>query len=123
MTRRPLLTALTLALITLYIGTQRSEAGGVQSTSPNTISATSPQRALLNTYCVTCHNEKLKTAGLMLDKLDIDKVADGAATLEKVVGKLRSGDMPPAGRPRPDRDTYDSLAAYLETKLDNAAAA
>jgi hypothetical protein len=83
----------------------------------------SPQRTLLNRYCVTCHNEKAKTAGLMLDKLDIGNVGPNAETWEKVVRKLRVGAMPPQGMPRPDRATVDSLAASIETLLDRAAAA
>src|SRR5580700_8110110 len=83
----------------------------------------SPQRALINQYCVTCHNEKAKTAGLMLDKLDLGNVGPHAETWEKVVRKLRVGAMPPQGMPRPDRATMDSLAASIETSLDRAAAA
>jgi mono/diheme cytochrome c family protein len=80
-------------------------------------------RALLDQYCVTCHNQKAKTAGLMLDKLDIANVGPNAATWEKVVRKLGVGAMPPQGMPRPDRATMDSLAASIETSLDRAAAA
>ena len=90
---------------------------------PAQAQAPSPQRALINQYCVTCHNEKAKTAGLMLDKLDIDNVGPHAETWEKVVRKLRVGAMPPQGMPRPDRATMDSLAASIETSLDHAAAA
>src|SRR5216684_8414185 len=81
------------------------------------------QRAVLNQYCFTCHNEKLKTAGLMLDGMDVAKIGDKAAVWEKVLQKLRAGSMPPAGMARPDRTTYDSLTTYLETELDRAAAA
>jgi mono/diheme cytochrome c family protein len=81
----------------------------------------SPQRALINQYCITCHNEKAKTAGLMLDKLDVDNVGPHAETWEKVVRKLRVGAMPPQGMPRPDRATMDSLAASIETALASAA--
>jgi hypothetical protein len=79
-------------------------------------------RAALDRYCVGCHNQKLKTAGLMLDLMDVQNVAEGAPAWEKVVQKLRTGAMPPAGAPRPDNATYSSLAAYLETELDRAAA-
>jgi mono/diheme cytochrome c family protein len=89
--------------------------------------ASAPQaptpRALLDQYCVVCHNQKAKTAGLMLDKLDVDQVAPNAGTWEKVVRKLRVGAMPPQGMPRPDRATMDSLAASIEASLDRAAAA
>ena len=84
---------------------------------------TSANSALINRYCVTCHNEKLKTAGLMLDKMDADHIGEGAPIWEKVVRKLRAGQMPPSGMPRPDKPTYDAFANYLETELDRAALA
>ncbi len=83
----------------------------------------SPQHALINQYCVTCHNEKAKTAGLMLDKLDIDHAAEHAETWEKVVRKLRGGMMPPQGMPRPEQAKIDGLITWLQTSLDQAAAA
>jgi mono/diheme cytochrome c family protein len=76
-------------------------------------------RAVLKRYCVTCHNERLKTAGLVLETTDPAARPD---TWEKVIGKLRLGTMPPAGLPRPDRATYDKLATWLETEIDRAAA-
>ena len=81
------------------------------------------EQALLDRYCVTCHNDNLRTAGLTLDSVDAARVEDHAEIWEKVVGKLRAGMMPPAGRPRPDRETYARLTAFLETELDRAAAA
>src|SRR5229473_6013504 len=56
-----------------------------------------PDRALLDQYCVTCHNEKLKTADLMLDKVNLSDIASNAEVLERVVRKLRNGQMPPEG--------------------------
>ncbi len=85
--------------------------------------ADTPERALLDRYCVTCHNDALRTAGLALDGLDLDRVGDHADVWEKVVGKLRAGMMPPAGRPRPDGEASGRLVAYLEAELDRAAAA
>ena len=82
-----------------------------------------PPQALLNQYCITCHNDKLKTGGLALDKLSLDHVAPNAETWEKVVRKIRAGMMPPAGARRPDRPTLDAFAASIETSLDHAAAA
>ncbi len=98
------------------------EAAGPQTSGPNSQPA-SAYRAVLNRYCVTCHNEKLKTAGLLLDKMDVEHVSVGAEVWEKVIRKLRTAAMPPAGAPRPDQATYDSFATYLETALDRAAAA
>ena len=82
-----------------------------------------PSRELFDRYCVTCHNDRLRTGGLMLDRLDIGQVHANAETLEKVVRKLRSGQMPPQGRPRPDAATIDAFATSLEAALDRAAAA
>ena len=82
-----------------------------------------PERALLDRYCVTCHNDRLQTAGLQLDTADVTHVAADPALWEKVVRKLRAGAMPPAPRPRPDGATYARFIAWLETGLDAAAAA
>src|ERR1019366_2935778 len=82
-----------------------------------------PEQAVLNRYCIGCHNEKTKIAGLMLDKLDYTHPGKDAASWEKVVRKVRSGMMPPGGAPRPDRATLDSFASKLETELDRDAAA
>ena len=83
----------------------------------------SPDQALLDRYCSTCHNQKAKTGGLMLDKLDLSHPGSDAETWEKVVRKLRAGMMPPGGMPRPDRATLDAFTTRLETSLDAAAKA
>lgn len=80
-------------------------------------------KAVIDQYCVTCHNQKLKTGGLELDKLDLQNVGPHAETWEKVVRKVRAGMMPPAGARRPDRATLDALAGSVETALDRAEAA
>jgi hypothetical protein len=90
---------------------------GVSVAAPNA----SAHRALLNRYCVTCHNERLRTAELTLDKMDVENITAGAEVWERVVRKLRAGQMPPAGLPRPDKLAYDSFTSYLETNLDRAA--
>src|SRR5262249_49240456 len=74
-------------------------------------------------YCVTCHNQKLKTAGLTLDTVDPSSVGPDAEVWEKVVRKLRAGMMPPAGRPRPDKPDIDGFVSALEEQLDRASAA
>ncbi|MBV9507707.1 MAG: DUF1592 domain-containing protein [Acidobacteriia bacterium] len=79
-------------------------------------------RALLDRYCVGCHNAKLKTAHLELDKLDLTHLADQAETGEKVVRKLRAGMMPPAGLPRPPAAAVESLITWMESELDRNAA-
>jgi mono/diheme cytochrome c family protein len=80
-------------------------------------------RAVLDKYCVTCHNERTKTAGLMLDKTDLSNVPGGADVWEKVVRKVRVGMMPPQGAPRPDQETAHALVSFLTTELDRAAMA
>jgi mono/diheme cytochrome c family protein len=81
------------------------------------------QAALLDKYCVTCHNDKLRTGGLSLEAANLDDVPKNAETWEKVIRKLHVGAMPPQGLPRPDKPALDGLAAYLETSLDRAAVA
>ena len=81
-----------------------------------------PARELVTAYCISCHNERLKTANLALDKADAEQVFNSEETWEKVVVKLRSRSMPPAGVRRPDNTTYDTVATWLETELDRAAA-
>jgi hypothetical protein len=97
---------------------QPARSGG--SAGPQPIS---DERALLERYCVTCHNDRLETGGLSLETLDIGDVAAHPDVWEKVVKKLRAGSMPPQPRPRPDRATYDRLTTYFEAALDRAAAA
>src|SRR5262245_18494515 len=78
-------------------------------------------RAVLDKYCVTCHNERLKTAGLMLDKVDVDHVATDAELWEKVLRKLHAREMPPPATSRPDSSTYQAIGAFFEKALDEAA--
>jgi mono/diheme cytochrome c family protein len=107
-------------------GAQSSAVGRVLVARPagqaDTTSAATPARALISKYCVTCHNERLKTANLLLDKAD-DQIANASDTWEKVVVQLRGRSMPPANMPRPDNTTYDAVASWLESELDRAAAA
>ena len=99
--------------------------GTPQAASPQQSSSPAPRpvsqyREVLNKYCVTCHNEKLKTAGLILDKLDVENVPAGAETWEKVTRKLRGGAMPPPGLPRPGQAFYKDFPDYLETHFIDA---
>ena len=85
-----------------------------------------PVQPLLDRYCLTCHTDSEHRAGrvpISLEALDAVDVAAHAESWEKVVAKLRSGMMPPAGRPRPDAATYDTVAGWLEEELDRTAAA
>ena len=82
-----------------------------------------PSRALLDRYCVTCHNERLQTAGVMFDRVDIHRVDVHRELFEKVARKLRSGQMPPAGRPRPEPAAVEAFVTALEAELDRVGAA
>src|SRR5438046_6611964 len=105
--RRALIVAVVLVISTALAATQN---------------APSP-RAVLDQYCITCHNEKLRTAGLALDKLDVMHPNSNAEIWERVIEKLRAGSMPPPGRPRPDTATYRAVATWLENEIDRAWAA
>ena len=74
-------------------------------------------------YCVTCHNDRLRTAGLSLDGHDLAAVAGHAELWERVIAKLRTRAMPPVGRPRPAAETYDQIAGWLESEIDRVALA
>ena len=108
-----------------YLQIARSQQAAPAPAAPVTTLVTSAasERALLDKYCVTCHNQKLQTAGLMLDKLDTASMHDHAETWEKVVRKLRAGMMPPAGMPRPDAPVLESMVSFMENELDRSAAA
>ena len=86
-------------------------------------STENPARELANKYCVSCHNDKLKTAGLSLDRADAEHPSNSQETWEDVIAKLRSRAMPPPKLPRPDNATYDKVAAWLESEIDREAAA
>lgn len=122
MTRSVLLLA---ALVSPMLGTGVVLAqGAAAASSPS--SGPSAQRALANRYCVTCHNERRPTpagAPLMLDKANIDNLAENPDVWEKVVRKVRSGAMPPVGMPRPDATTFQTWVRSLEDGLDRVAAA
>jgi len=97
--------------------------GAAFAVDPLGSQTTSNPRQFLDTYCVTCHNQKLRIAGLELDRLDPVNPAANAEVWERVIGKLRSGSMPPPGLPRPDAASYHAVASSLESKIDQAWAA
>ena len=95
----------------------------VSESAPVAPAAGAEHGALLQRYCIACHNSRLRTAGLSLDDVEVSEahVAADAELWEKVVQKLRSRTMPPPRRPRPDDDAYRAFASWLETSLDRAA--
>ena len=105
----------------------RARPSAQGSPPPNTAQqvatqAPSEHRALLDRYCVTCHNDRLPTAGLTLDRVDVGAIANDMPLWETVVHKLRTRAMPPLPRPRPEAAQYDHFIAYLEGALDAHAA-
>jgi cytochrome c551/c552 len=85
------------------------------------IPATSDAKAVIDRYCVTCHNQRTRTGGLALDAFDASAAGREPQIGEKVVRKVRTGMMPPAGAPRPDRATLDGIAASIEAAIDRSA--
>ena len=88
--------------------------------------AAAARQALLDRYCVTCHNERMHARGTVpfaFDGLDLADAGADAEIWEKVVAKLRLGMMPPQGRPQPTPAAHDDFVMWLETALDRAAAA
>jgi hypothetical protein len=81
------------------------------------------QSALVKQYCIGCHNQKLSTAGVSLEGLDLNSVGDQASVWERVLRKVRTGQMPPTGLPHPDAAVSASFAKSLENSLDQAAVA
>ena len=116
---------LVIAAVTCALATVASSSGhlAAQSASVATPAGAMTDRAMLDTYCVTCHNQRAKTAGLMLDATDLSKIGEQADVWEKVVRKLRGGMMPPPGMRRPDQTQLDAFAGRLEHALDAAAVA
>ncbi len=95
------------------------------ATLPAAAAPVSADRAVVNQYCIGCHNQRLKTEAarkLPLDQLDVDHVRDNPEAWERVVRKLRAGMMPPANARRPDPATYARFITHLETELDSGVA-
>lgn len=95
----------------------------VLSVSCSAQSVSDHYQSIVNQYCVTCHNDQLKTAGLSLQDISAHDIGNGAEKWEKVLRKLNARAMPPAGMPRPDPATYDAFSQFLENELDKYAQA
>jgi mono/diheme cytochrome c family protein len=99
-----------------------SLAQAAQTSAPAAAPAKTSERALLDRYCVTCHNSKLRTGNLALDDPDLTKLGDHPEIWERVIYKIQGGMMPPVGRPRPEQAEFDSLLTFLKGGLDSASA-
>ena len=82
-----------------------------------------PAKALFDQYCVGCHNDKTRTANFSLEKADTTTVGDHPEIWERVIRKMRAGMMPPPGMPRPPLATYEGVRDWLESEIDQKAAA
>ena len=97
------------------------------SAGTQTVAQADQHRAMLTTYCVTCHNTRLKTGGLALDGARLDRLGqsagqsagDDAQVWEKALRKLRGHQMPPPGSPQPPQKDVDSFVAWMEGTLDS----
>jgi hypothetical protein len=105
-------------VLTLVYLTARSSAAPLSQAEA---AATQSIRPVLDRYCITCHNDRLKTAGLVLEGFDLTRAGRDPDAWEKVARKLRTREMPPPGLPRPDHETYERATTALETALDQAA--
>ena len=105
-----LLGGLVLSAVTVF-----GQAGGE-------VASVESQRAMVDEYCVACHNDTLNSGGFSWTEVDLAYPGRNAEQAEKVIRMLRSGMMPPAGAPRPDPATLKGLASALETRVDAVAA-
>ena len=113
-----------LALVAVALHAQAPPSADSGSSGvPRGPAAAVQTRATLDKYCATCHNARLKTGGLALDRIDIARAAEASDTWEKVARKLRTREMPPPGAPRPEEGEYRSLVSSIETTLDAVAEA
>ena len=116
-------TAIAAAAVLLYLGVATARlSSNVQTSAPapavSQPTPVSPQRALVDKYCLGCHSDRVKSGGLALSTLNLDAVHQNAEVAEKVIRKLRGGLMPPAGAPRPDSQSVAALVSSLEKDID-----
>jgi mono/diheme cytochrome c family protein len=109
-----------LALLTAGIVALGLEAHPVLPRSPTT---NADVFALVDEYCLVCHDDDKEKGGLSLEKVAELDVAQHPEIWEKVIRKLRARQMPPVGKTRPSEATYNAVVAFLESSLDRAAAA
>src|SRR5215813_5789765 len=113
--------AFTIAVVSA--GSRNLAAVRAQEKSSSSSASPSTNQALLDQYCVTCHNQRAKTANVMFDTMDLSDVSKNADVWERAVRKLRGGMMPPPGARQPDRAESDAFVSWLENALDQSAEA
>src|SRR5262249_33684486 len=109
------------ALLILIAGLAflQTRAVGQQTPAPTNTLAGDAHGVMLNTYCVGCHNARLKIGGVMFDTLDIKHPAANAEVWEKALRKLRGRLMPPPGSPQPKQEDIDAFTSWMESALDS----
>ena len=112
-----------MARLAPHTGASLAFAAVVLLAPPATAQTPGPDRALLDQHCVTCHSDSLRTGGLSLEGVDPADPAHDVEIFEKVILKLRSGMMPPEGRPRPPASATAAFVSALEAGIDRVAAA
>ena len=127
--RRGIRTGIATLAVLLYLAAAgdrwsegRAQTPGATPTPPSATLLAAP-RALIDQYCVACHNDRLRSGGLSLARLNLDAVDQSAEIAEKVIRKLRGGLMPPAGARRPDRQASAAFVSWLENEIDTRATA
>ena len=127
--RRGLRTGIATVAVLLYLAVAgaRVSEGQAQSARPAPepanaqaagVTPVSPQRKLIDQYCLGCHSDRARAGGLALSELNLDAIPQSAEIAEKVIRKLRGGLMPPAGARRPDSQSVAELVSWLENKID-----
>jgi cytochrome c551/c552 len=106
------------ALLVLIGGLALLEKRTFAQTPATSALADDPHGAMLDTYCVDCHNKALKTAGVAFDTVDIKHPEANAELWEKVLRKLRGRLMPPPGNPQPTQADIDEFTSWMESRLD-----
>jgi mono/diheme cytochrome c family protein len=109
-----------VASIAVVISSDQSSARPAAAQNPAASAASTPTspRALVDKYCITCHSQKARTAGLDLETMDLSAAGSNGEAFEKIILKLRAGSMPPPGQPRPDAATYRAMATTMENLVD-----
>jgi len=121
---RGIRTAFATTAVLLILGVAGNRWSTAAKAQAPSAPAVSPQRALLDQYCMGCHSDRVKSGGLALSKLNLDtpvENGESAEVAEKVIRKLRGGLMPPASTPkRPDAHASAEFVSWLENKIDSA---
>ncbi|MCL4794232.1 MAG: DUF1592 domain-containing protein [Bryobacteraceae bacterium] len=80
-------------------------------------------RPYLKRYCMACHQERLKTAGVVVDQLvSADSIGAHGELWEKIIRKMRTGEMPPPGAARPAAPLTHGIVELVSNELDRLAA-